>query len=144
MQDTEAIFSEVRRLVTMLGVEERLALIRDIVTAPFAPASPSPSMESSAGVQVSEQTSVDSASSRRAQMQAEQNKWYARPDEERNQYIGSYVALADGGNVVDHDPDRRTLYLRVRQAYGNQPIPIIPAERTSTPEFVIRRPKLVR
>lgn len=62
---------------------------------------------------------------------------------ERERYAGSYVAFADG-SVIDHDENRRTLYLRVRQAYGNKPVPIIPAEQSAVREFVIRGPKLIR
>jgi len=135
MQDTEAIFNEVRRLVTLLNVEERLDLIRDIVTAPFAPSPDAPQAAAAAR--------LTSAAERRAYMQAEQEKWYARPTAERNHYAGSYVAL-DSGSVVDHDKDRRALYLRVRQAYHSKPVPIIPAEQSAMREFVIRSPRLIR
>jgi len=139
MQDTEAIFNEVRRLVTLLDVEERLALIRDIVTAPFAP-----SLAPASGTpQAADAARLKSAAERRSHMQAEQEKWYARPTAERNQYAGSYVAL-DGGSVVDHDKDRRALYLRVRQAYDRKPVPIIPAEQSAAREFVVRSPRLIR
>lgn len=135
MQDTEAIFSEVRRLVTLLDIEERLALIRDIATAPL---SSSPTKKQNIDAQ-----RLESAEERRAHMRAEQEKWYARSAVERNQYHGFYVAL-DGGNVVDHDIDQRALYLRIRQVYGSKPVPIIPAEQSAIPEFVIRSPRLDR
>lgn len=135
MQNTEAIFSEVRRLVTLLDIEERLAPIRDIATAPL---SSSPTEKLNVDVQ-----RLESAEKRRADMRAEQEKWYACPAVERDQYRGSYAVL-DEGKVVDHDIDQHALYLRIRQVYGSKPVPIIPAEQSAIPEFVIRSPRLDR
>lgn len=135
MQSTDAIFNEVRRLVALLDAEERLALIKDIVTAPFtAPA---------ARPQVDPTPLPEPTNERQERMRNEQTRWYARSEDERSQYAGSYVALHNR-DVVDHDVDRRALYLRIRERFGREPIPIIPAEQSSLPEYVIRSPKLVR
>lgn len=140
MQSTDAIFNEVRRLVALLDAEERLALIRHIVTAPFT----APTDRSQADSAPRPETHrPERANERQERMRDEQTRWYARSEDERSQYAGSYVALHNK-DVVDHDVDRRALYLRIRERFGNEPIPIIPAEQSSLPEYVIRSPKLVR
>lgn len=137
MQNTDAIFGEVRRLVGLLSAEERLALIRDIVTAPFTYGN-----EKRANQEISHPSAIsDDMDERRRVMQSEQEKWYNRPADERLKYAGAYVALSDG-EVVDSDPEQRALHLRVREKFGRKPIPIIPAEQSATPEYVIRSPKL--
>lgn len=134
MHNTDAIFSEVRRLVALLNAEERLARIRDILTAPISTTGTSsntdPDPQSGQVIQ------------RRKKMQAEQECWYGCPKDERSQYAGSYVAL-QGGDVVDHDTDCRALYLRIRKHFGNEPVPIIPAKQVSLPELIIRNSRMV-
>jgi hypothetical protein len=60
-------------------------------------------------------------------------EWYTTlPERERQGYAGQFVAVYQNA-VVDHDPDRLTLYQRVRERYGQQAVLIIPAE--GPPEF---------
>lgn len=64
----------------------------------------------------------------------EQNAWFAKPMEERQRYHGEYVAVRNG-EVVDHDPDRQTLYLRVRARFGRHPALITYADWTEPRVF---------
>jgi hypothetical protein len=57
-------------------------------------------------------------------------------------YPGEYVAIHNG-KVVDHDPDVRTLHLRVRQRYGRLPILLRQVtEKVEQRDLVFRSPKL--
>jgi len=69
-------------------------------------------------------------------MNTEQDAWFARPAAERERYLGDYVAIR-GGEVVDRDPDQRTLYLRVRARFGHQPVLIVKADWKAMPEFIV-------
>jgi hypothetical protein len=69
-------------------------------------------------------------------MDTEQDSWFARPAAERERYLGDYVAIR-GGEVVDRDPDQRTLYLRVRARFGHQQVLIIKADWKAVPEFIV-------
>lgn len=54
--------------------------------------------------------------------------WYTTlPEPERSRFADQFVAVYQDA-VVDHDPDRLTLYKRVRERYGDQAVLIIPAE----------------
>jgi hypothetical protein len=57
-------------------------------------------------------------------------------------YLGDYVAIHNG-DVVDHDPDVRTLHLRIRRRFGRTPIllRLVKAE-LEQPDLVFRSPKL--
>lgn len=67
--------------------------------------------------------------------------WRALPQAERHRYGGEFVAIHEG-NVVDHDPDRRQLYLRVRQKWGTTPILITSAEASAPREYRIHSPRI--
>jgi hypothetical protein len=43
---------------------------------------------------------------------------------------------------VDHDPDQRALYLRVRGQYERRPVLIIHADWDTMPDFTIHSPRL--
>ncbi|MEA3397766.1 MAG: DUF5678 domain-containing protein [Chloroflexota bacterium] len=59
-------------------------------------------------------------------------------------YLGNYVAIHNG-KVVDHDPDVRTLHLRIRRRYGRAPILLRQVTKDmEQPEMVFRSPKLER
>jgi len=58
------------------------------------------------------------------------------------QYLGEYVAILNG-EVVDHDPDVRTLHLRIRKQYGRLPVLIRRVmEDGKQPDLLFRSPKL--
>lgn len=61
------------------------------------------------------------ATYRQQRIVAETEAWYALSREEREQYAGQFVAVYQG-HVVDTDPDRLTLYRRVHERFGRQPI----------------------
>jgi hypothetical protein len=61
------------------------------------------------------------ATYRQQRIVAETEAWYALSSEEREQYAGQFVAVYQG-HVVDTDPDRLTLYHRVHERFGRQPI----------------------
>lgn len=79
----------------------------------------------------------------RARLEIEADHWYARPPEERQPYLGQYVAVHDK-KVVDHDADRRTLYLRIRARFPNTPVLLVRAEARFPSEFTILSPHLER
>ncbi len=59
-------------------------------------------------------------------------------------YLGNYVAIHNG-KVVDHDPDVRTLHLRIRRRYGRAPILLRQVTKDmEQPEMVFRSPRLER
>lgn len=59
------------------------------------------------------------------------------------QYFGHYVAVHNRV-VVDHDPDLRTLHLRIRTRFGQMPILLRQVtEDRKLPEIVVRSPRLV-
>jgi hypothetical protein len=120
------ILDQIRSLATPLNAKERLALIQTIADMP-------PAVESN----------VAPSAQRRSQLAAEQAAWYARPPGERARYRGEFVAVRDG-QVVDHDPDQRTLYLRVRARFGHTPVLIIRADWGEAPVYTVYSPRLER
>lgn len=58
------------------------------------------------------------------------------------QYPGEYVAIR-GGQLVDHDTNLATLYIRVKQKYPNQFVWISPVKQEATEQLVFRSPRLV-
>ncbi len=123
---TTAILDKVRSLATPLNATERLALIQTI-------ANMDPAVEST----------VPPSTQRRSQLAVEQAAWYARPPDERARYRGKFVAVHDG-QVIDHDPDQRTLYLRVRARFGHTPVLIVRADWDEPPVYTIHSPRLER
>ncbi len=77
---------------------------------------------------------------RQKRIAAETTAWYRLPAEERAGYADKYVAVY-GGKVVDSDPDRLTLYLRVRERYGRQPILITEGGDYPIPVYRVRSPR---
>lgn len=80
------------------------------------------------------------AAFRQKRIAAETAAWYRLPAEERASYAGKYVAVF-GGKVVDSDPDRLTLYLRLRERYGRQPILITEGGDHPIPVYRARSPR---
>jgi hypothetical protein len=55
-------------------------------------------------------------------------QWYVTlPEQKRNLYSGEFVAVYQQA-VIDHDPDRLSLYKRIRVRYESKAVLIIPAE----------------
>jgi hypothetical protein len=74
-------------------------------------------------------------------IRSEAASWRTMPQAERHRYRGQFVAVHEG-NVVDHDPDRRQLYLRVRQKWGTTPILITLADDPAPREYRIHSPRI--
>jgi len=123
---TTTIMDQIRSLSTPLNATERLALIQTIADMP-------PAVESD----------VPPSTQRRSQLAAEQAAWYARPSDKRARYHGKFVAVHDG-QVVDHNPDQRALYLRVRACFGRTPVLIVRADWDEPPVYTIHSPRLER
>ena len=80
---------------------------------------------------------------RERQIAAESKAWYALPAETRQRYAGMYVAVQHG-QVIDTDPNQRTLYLRIRQNLGHAPVMITAGGDHPMPMYTLRSPRLVR
>ena len=80
---------------------------------------------------------------RQRRIAAETEAWYALPADVRHSYAGRYVAVF-GGQVIDSDPDRLTLYFRVREHFGRQPVLITEGGDQPIPVYHIRSPRRVR
>ena len=124
MESNANVLDEIRSLVAPLSAEERLVVIRTIAI-----------------MEPRDKASAVSPAERRSQLAIEQATWYARPHSERQRYHGEFVAVRDG-QVVDHDPDQRSLYLRVRAHFGHTPVLIVHADWTEPPVYTIHGPRL--
>ncbi len=120
----ETTLTTIRNLVARLTPAERLELIRTIVD--------------SAPIQ-SGQTHTPTEDVWRTQLADEAAYWYARSAAERVPYAGQYVAVFKH-TVVDHDLDRRALYVRVRQCWPDSPVLLIEATTQQPPEFTVLSP----
>jgi hypothetical protein len=124
----EITLTTIRTLAARLNPAERLELIRTIIdTFPPKP----------------DQANDLTGDAWRTQLADEAAYWYARSAAERAPYTGQYVAVFKH-TLVDHDPDRRTLYLRVRQRWPNAPVLLIEAAAQHPPEFSVLSPHLER
>ncbi|HET90013.1 MAG TPA: hypothetical protein ENN99_04620 [Chloroflexi bacterium] len=79
----------------------------------------------------------------RAEISAEIEAWYARLSQDRQLYLGQYVAVR-AGRVIDHDADRVALYRRVRRQSPDTPVLITTAEARRPREFLVLSPRLER
>ena len=70
-------------------------------------------------------------------------RFRSKHTELRAQYPDEYVAMRNG-QVLDHAPDARELYLRIKQRYGDEPILIAPVTEQPIQVFNMRSPRLVR
>ena len=80
------------------------------------------------------------ANFRQKRIAAESDAWYRLPAGEREKYEGRYVAVLNGA-VIDSDTDRLTLYFRVREKFGRQPILITDGGDHPVPVYRVRSPK---
>ena len=124
MEAVSTIFNQIRTLLLPLSAEQRLELIQDI-------ASLGPLQD------------LQDKQSKSEQLVAEEASWYALPAANRTRYGNQHVAIKNG-QVVDHDADQRSLYLRVRRRYGADPVAILWADWDEPPTFDIRSPRLER
>ena len=125
LQTRTTVIEQVRRLALPLNTDDRLALIRAIASLETPKHEPG---IAPANVQT---------------LEVEQEAWFARPAAERERYMGEYIAI-HRGEVMDHDPDQRTLYLRVREQFGRQPVLIVKADWSAMPDFTLHSPRLER
>lgn len=77
------------------------------------------------------------AAYRQKRIAKETRAWHQLPSAYRKQYEGQFVGVYNG-QVVDTDPDRLTLYLRLRDQYERQPILITEGGDYPIPEYRIR------
>lgn len=78
---------------------------------------------------------------REEKIREESTRFRAKHTELRAGYLGQYIAFRNG-EVLDHDPDARVLYLRVKRQFGDEPILIAPVTDQAKPEFHMRSPRL--
>ncbi len=76
------------------------------------------------------------AAYREKRIRAEAQVWYSMPAEVRNQYKGVVVAVYNG-EIVDSDPDRRTLYIRMRDRFGRQPVLLVDGGDQPMPVYTV-------
>jgi hypothetical protein len=124
----ETTLTTIRNLAARLNRAERLELIRTIVDS--APTQ-------------SGQTNTPTEDVWRTRLADEAAYWYACSADERAPYTGQYVAVFKH-TVVDHDLDRRMLYVRVRQRWPDSPVLLIEAAAQQPPEFNVLSPHLER
>ncbi len=80
---------------------------------------------------------------RQAKIHAEARSWRSLPPAVQRSYGNDFVAVHNG-QVVDHDGDLLTLYLRMRTRFGDVPILITPASASSPREFQVLSPRVER
>jgi hypothetical protein len=119
INDTSSVIATVRNLVASMTADERLAVIQAIAAIERPP-----------------QPSQNEVDPRQQALLQEQKYWFQRPVQERRLYANEYVAIYKG-DIVDHDPDQRTLYLRVRKRFGRNPVLIVNANFDAIPEYKI-------
>jgi hypothetical protein len=80
---------------------------------------------------------------RQRKIEAESRSFEAMKARLLGKYAGQYVAVHNG-KVIDHDPDLRTLHLRVYKKHGRTPVLLKLVLVGSERELVIRSPRLER
>ncbi|MCW5854201.1 MAG: hypothetical protein KIT87_29300 [Anaerolineae bacterium] len=78
---------------------------------------------------------------RREKIRAETVAFEQQRETLLSQYSGPYVALHDG-QVVDHDPDLRTLHLRVFARLGHTPVLLKQVTAEPDRDMVFRSPRI--
>ena len=112
------ILDKIRPLVSSLSPEDRLALIQAI-------------------------DSEDLPASSQDKLLQEQVAWFARSKSDRQRFAGEFVAI-QANQVIDHDPDQRALYLRIRTHFTGQPVLIVHADWDEPLAFTIHSPHIER
>jgi hypothetical protein len=60
----------------------------------------------------------------------------------REKYLGQYVAIYQG-DLIDHDPDQVTLFLRTKERYPDEFIWIAPVAEEPEETYVFRSPRFI-
>ena len=76
-------------------------------------------------------------------IRAESDAYQEQIETLAEQYAGHYIAMHDG-KVIDHDPDLRTLHLRVFQRLGHTPVLLKKVGQPTRRELRIRSPRVER
>ena len=118
----------IKPLVAHLTPAERLELVHWITDTKASPSQPTHSTK-------------DAPDDWRSRISAEAQNWYARPDRDRQPYLGQHVAVL-AGQVVDYDADRIALYQRIQKKYPDTPVLITTAEARRPREFLVLSPHL--
>lgn len=83
------------------------------------------------------------AQRRHEKIRAEMQTFEHQRDALLAQYRGEYVAMHEG-QVIDHDRDLRTLYLRVFARLGHVPVLLKQVTDEAQQELVFRSPRFLR
>lgn len=76
------------------------------------------------------------AAYRKKRIKEEAQAWYSMAPEIRNEYKGLVVAVYQG-KIVDSDPDRRNLYIRIRDRFGRQPVLLVDGGDQPMPVYTV-------
>ena len=76
------------------------------------------------------------AAYRQKRIKADTDAWYRMPAEIRQQYKGQFVAIYQG-KIVDTDLDRMTLYFRIRERFGREPVVILEGGDQPMPVYYV-------
>ena len=79
----------------------------------------------------------------REKIRAETEAFHAQYRELKAKYPGQYVAVHQG-KIIDHDPDLRTLHVRVYERLGRTPVLLKQVTDDPERELVFRSPRLER
>lgn len=88
-------------------------------------------------------TRVPTKISREAKIRAEREAFEQQHTTLLANYANQYVAL-DNGQVIDHDPDLRTLHLRVFAQLGHTTVLLKKVTKETERELVFRSPRFER
>jgi glutamyl-tRNA reductase len=77
----------------------------------------------------------------REKIQAETEAFNEQREKLLSKYMGQYIAMHQG-KVVDHDPDLRTLHLRVFERLGHTPVLLKRVSDEPKRELIFRSPRL--
>jgi hypothetical protein len=130
MTTTEMIVEKVKELVAPLGAEDRLRAIEAIA-------------EMDAPDNGAKKRRRSDSNLRSAQMQQEQDRWFAQPSDVRRPFHGRFIAVRNG-EVIDQDADQSKLVQRVRSQFGDAPIPILNGDWDETPMYTFHSTHLER
>jgi hypothetical protein len=78
---------------------------------------------------------------RHAYLMGEMDRFRSRHADLLRSYRGRYITMRDG-QVIDNDSDGGTLYARVREQHGEQPILIVQVTESPEQEYTILNPRL--
>ena len=73
----------------------------------------------------------------------EESAFLEQHDELKTKYLGQHIAMKDG-QVVDHDTDVVSLYMRIRNRFKDEFVLIDLVQEDPTPVIKIRSPRLVK